>query len=141
MKQNKNIAYGYITYSFNDKLKNIFFKEIDAKEYEIYSNGIHITNQNVTSRLMKILSLSGFVFNPTNKKHLVGRNKIFGIKYSVVKYINNGKIKEFQVIIPGVSTSDLERKITIIIDEIKSITGVVGKIDGSKKWEECNYAN
>ena len=136
-KKDNPTSYGYLRYPYNSKIKAIFLKERICGYHDIYDNGKFIASQQVSKSMREILSKKGGSFIRSEKQCLIGAKSIFGICFDIIKHTKKNKIIELEIVVPGKSTSDTEQKVNIIYNQVKSLTGFSGSVDGSKKWEKC----
>lgn len=137
LKKDNPTSYGYLRYPYNAEIKAIFLKESRSGYYDIYHNNIKIASQQVSKNLRTILQKKGYEFVRSEKIHLTGAKSVFGVRFNIVKHIKKNKIIELEIVVPGKSTSDTERKVAIISTQVESLTGISCSVDGSKKWERC----
>jgi hypothetical protein len=116
------IQYGYLIYPFNDQTKDIFFRERVVSRYTVSKNEINISPQNIPKEFRIFLEEKGYKLMLIKKAYLCSIDELCGNTINVKKLIDNetGNINAILVRVSGIGDSDLEQKMQIVKEFIKS---------------------
>lgn len=116
------IQYGYLIYPFNNQTKDIFFVEKTVSRYTVSKNEISTYPQNISKEFRIFLEKRGYDLMLVKKVYLCGVDEICGNTIDVKKLIDNesGETSSILVRVSGMDDNDLEQKIQVIKEFIKS---------------------
>jgi len=116
------IQYGYLIYPFNDQMKDIFFVEKIVSRYTVSKNEISTYPQNVSKEFRIFLDKRGYDLMLVKKAYLCSVDELCGNTINVKKLIDNetGDINAILVRVSGMDNNDLEQKMQIVKEFIKS---------------------
>jgi len=135
--QSKPQIIEHIIYPYTPITKEIFLKERNSNDKDIYKGDKKIATQQVSVVLEQFLTQKGYTIRKTQSKHLSGRKRVYGVKLSVSTSKANGEIKEIIVTIGANDQEELFERKKILINGVKSITNVSCKTATSDKFVRC----
>jgi hypothetical protein len=118
--------------------KELFLKESKSSSFEIYYKNKKVANQFVSKELRDSLSKNGFSFIKNERTVLKSRHKVFGIKISVQRNLQDGEIKELVIGIPSSNQTELIKKREVFLSEIKDLLPDIDvRLSTSDKFVRC----
>jgi hypothetical protein len=118
--------------------KELFLKESKSSSFEIYYKKKRVANQFVSKELRDSLSKNGFSFIKTERTVLKSRNKVFGIKITIQRNLDEDKIKELVIGIPSSNQTELIKKREVFLNELKTLVpDLEVRLSTSDKFVRC----
>jgi hypothetical protein len=116
------IQYGYLVYPFNGQTKDIFFVEKTVSRYMVSKNDINTSLQNIPKEFRIFLEEKGYKLTLIKKTYLCSINELCGNIINIKKLIDNetGDINAILLRVSGIGDSDLEQKMQVVKEFIKS---------------------